>query len=182
MPKLNQARSIQAERTLALRVAYEREKRGWTYESLAKRMTDKGCAINASAIYKIEKAEPPRRIVVDELVGFASAFAVPVQEMLMPPMLAGARDLYRLISDYAEAVDELASARALAADRAQLARDYAREHTNEESLAAAIDAWVETEGALVVIDDWEVERARWREFLTDPAAASPYDLIESADE
>lgn len=37
-------------------------------------MTDAGCPIQGSAIYKIEKADPPRRITVDELVAFATVF------------------------------------------------------------------------------------------------------------
>ncbi len=88
MPRPNALRDIYAEAHLARRIAVERERRGWTYEGLAKRMTDAGCSIHASAIYKIEKSDPPRRITVDELVGFSRAFGLPVDQMLVPPEMA----------------------------------------------------------------------------------------------
>ncbi len=85
MPRPNQARDIYAEDHLARRIAWERERRGWTYEGLAKRMTEAGCAMNQSAIYKIEQLTPRRRITVDELVGFSRVFGVPVDDLLLDP-------------------------------------------------------------------------------------------------
>ena len=84
MPRPNRDRTVLAEENLARRVAFEREARGWTYEGTAKRMTNIGCPIQPTAIYKIEKGEPRRRISVDELVAFAKVFDFEVQEMLMP--------------------------------------------------------------------------------------------------
>ncbi len=84
MPRPNRERSVLAEENLARRVAFEREARGWTYEGTAKRMTNIGCPIQSTAIYKIEKGQPRRRISVDELVAFAKVFDFPVEEMLMP--------------------------------------------------------------------------------------------------
>lgn len=84
MPRPNQMRSISGEAHLARRIAFEREARGWTYEGLASRMSKVGCAIQSSAIYKIEKAHPPRRIVVDELIGFARVFGLTVEQLLQP--------------------------------------------------------------------------------------------------
>jgi transcriptional regulator with XRE-family HTH domain len=86
MPRPNPHRTIAGERSLAQRVATERELRGMTYEGLATRMARAGCPINASGIYKIEKAG--RRITVDELLGFSAVFGVKVDDLLLPPRAA----------------------------------------------------------------------------------------------
>ena len=80
----NAPRTLLEEDQLADRVAYERERRGWTYEGLALRMTQIGCPINQSALYKVEKASPRRRITVAELVALARVFGVGVEELLTP--------------------------------------------------------------------------------------------------
>lgn len=84
MPKVNRLRSLANERNVADRIRFEREKREWTYEGLASRMTHLGNPMQASAIYKIEKADPPRRITVDEMVGFSQVFDLDPADMLMP--------------------------------------------------------------------------------------------------
>lgn len=84
MPRPNPPRTLQSETNLARRIAHERDSRGMSYEGLADRMTKAGCPIQASAIYKIEKMNPPRRITVDELVGFAQVFEVSVEDLLTP--------------------------------------------------------------------------------------------------
>lgn len=82
MPRPNQPRAIASEQTVARRVAAEREERGMSYDGLASRMTAAGCAINASALYKIEKGSPPRRITVDELVAFSRVFETTVADLI----------------------------------------------------------------------------------------------------
>ncbi len=84
MPRPNRPRTVAAEDNLARRIAFEREARGWTYDGTAKRMTNLGCPIQSTAIYKIEKGEPRRRISVDELVAFARVFELDVEELLIP--------------------------------------------------------------------------------------------------
>lgn len=74
MPRPSRDKSAGAEANLARRIEYEREKRGLSYEVLAKQLTETGCKIQGSAIFKIEKADPPRRITVDELTAFAEVF------------------------------------------------------------------------------------------------------------
>lgn len=84
MARPNKARSIGGEDNLAERIAYERESLGLSYEALAKKMTEAGCAIQGSAIYKIEKGNPRRRVTVDELIALADVFEVEIQELLTP--------------------------------------------------------------------------------------------------
>lgn len=84
MPRPNPPRSLQSEDNLAQRIAYEREQRGLTYEGLAQRLTDVGCPIQGSAIYKIEKGMPRRRIVVDELVALGKVFYLEITDLLVP--------------------------------------------------------------------------------------------------
>ncbi len=105
MPPRNPPRSLLSEEGLAERLAYERERRGWTYDSLAKRMTDAGCPINQSAIYKIEKGRPRRRITVDELVALSQVLDMPIEHLLLPPELAATQRLGELLREWEEASD-----------------------------------------------------------------------------
>jgi len=82
MSRPNKQRSIGAETRLAERIAVERAARGWSLETLANAMSECGCSIDQSAIYKIEKGEPRRRITVDELVAFSDVWAIPVERLL----------------------------------------------------------------------------------------------------
>lgn len=84
MPRPNRPRTIRIEADLAKRISYERERHRMSYDGLADRMTKIGCAIQASAIYKIEKGDPPRRITLNEAVAFAEVFGVPLEDLLVP--------------------------------------------------------------------------------------------------
>jgi transcriptional regulator with XRE-family HTH domain len=81
-----------AEEYLASNVETLRLARGWTYEGLARRMSDIGCPIDQSAIYKIEKGRPRRRITVDELVGFSRVFGRSLEHMIADPALHASED------------------------------------------------------------------------------------------
>jgi transcriptional regulator with XRE-family HTH domain len=94
---------VLAEDNLARRIAAEREARGWTYDGLAKRMTDAGCPMNQSALYKIEQLTPRRRITVDELVAFSRVFGVPVEQLLLPPEIALADELAERVLEWDQA-------------------------------------------------------------------------------
>lgn len=144
MPRPNQPRTLQSEQNLARRIAHERERRGWTYEGTAKRMTDAGCAIQPTAIYKIEKADPPRRISVDELVGFSQVFDVALEELLLPPELAAEKEVQRLALTWTAA--RAAADQAKEAERAAWAtlRQYAIDHPDvEQAVATAFEAWAD---------------------------------------
>ena len=100
MPRPNKTREVYAEGYLADRIASEREARSWSLEGLAKRMTDAGCAINQSAIYKIEQGKPRRRITVDELVAFSRVFAISLDDLLTDPELWQARQIAPLLEEW----------------------------------------------------------------------------------
>jgi len=110
MPRPNKRRQVLAEDHLAERIAMERDARGWTNDGLARRMTDVGCAMTPSAIFKIEKANPRRRIVVDELVAFGRVFGVPIDELLVAPELLLSREATRLAIAWNYAAEEAARA------------------------------------------------------------------------
>jgi transcriptional regulator with XRE-family HTH domain len=129
VPRPNQPRSIAGEHTLARRIAMEREGRGWTYEALATRMTEAGCPIQSSAIYKIEKGDPPRRITVDELLAFSSAFALPVVDLLRPREVAINARLGHLFDKWEDARQEAVRAQARTDEAfAKLAEFVQRNH------------------------------------------------------
>lgn len=114
MPPRNPGRSLAGEDQLAERIAYERERRGWSYEGLAKRMTEAGCPMNQSAIYKIEKGEPRRRITVDELVGFANVFGTNISALVLSRSLVDDAQAARLYGEWKQAEEKAREARRLA--------------------------------------------------------------------
>jgi hypothetical protein len=107
MPRPNRRRDVFAEEHLASNVETLRLARGWTYDGLARRMSDIGCPIDQSAIYKIEKVRPRRRITVDELVGFSRIFGRSLEQMIADPALhasedaiAAADELFRAVGNH----------------------------------------------------------------------------------
>ena len=102
MPRPNQARSVLAEVDLAERIAFERDRRGLSYEALAALMTDAGCPIQGSAIYRIEKGTPPRKISVAELVTLAQIWGFTVEQLLEPVALLEQRRGLELAKELAE--------------------------------------------------------------------------------
>lgn len=84
MPRPNPARSIEAESVLARRIAHERERLGLSYEGLAKLMTDLGCPMRGSAIFRIETGDPPRRITVNEYAALVQVFGLKMTTLVDP--------------------------------------------------------------------------------------------------
>jgi transcriptional regulator with XRE-family HTH domain len=72
---------------LAQRIQAERQARGWSQERLAKEMGKAACPLPQSAISKIENpaAGGRRAITVDEAIGFARVFEIPLGELMLPP-------------------------------------------------------------------------------------------------
>lgn len=128
MPRPNRPRSIASEQALARRIAYEREAREWSPQGLASRMTQAGCPIQASAIYKIEKNDPPRRITVDELVAFSEVFGIPVAELLLPPEAVVTEELGLRILRWDEAEQAAYRAQEEAKEAWEAIEHYVSEH------------------------------------------------------
>ncbi len=119
--------SIGSEASLARRIRYERERLGMKPIALAKRMTDIGCPMNQSAIWKIENGDPPRRITVDELVGFSRVFGVPVDDLLLAPEVAADDRMRELLMD-------LRAANAKRSDVLVEIVEHVRRHPRAESV------------------------------------------------
>lgn len=131
MPRVTRNRQVGAEANLAARIQFERTGRGWSYETLAKQMTDAGCPITASALHRVEKGQPPRRVTVDELVTLASIFDLAVSDLLRPVDEVLDSAMRRAVQDYEKAlktmgiaVGALISATRNAVELADSSRDF----------------------------------------------------------
>ncbi len=62
--------AVASESALAHRITLERERRGWSTTKLARLVSESGCPINQSGIWKIENGTPRRKITVDEAIAF----------------------------------------------------------------------------------------------------------------
>ena len=145
MSRPNKRRDVFAEDNLARRVAVERVARRWSNDGLAERMTRAGCAMTGSAIFKIEKAEPRRRIVVDELVAFSRVFGVPVGELLLPPEAMLSRELSKLVIEWGTARDAAQQSRESADVAWTALLDYVHSHPEmTHDVEQAMRTWADS--------------------------------------
>jgi transcriptional regulator with XRE-family HTH domain len=107
VPRLNPPRLIGGEEAVARRVRFEREKRGWTTEGLAQRMTEAGCPITQSAIWRVENGQPRRRITHDEALAYAAVFEIPIAELSTPIQAVAEGMATLLLEDLRRQVDAL---------------------------------------------------------------------------
>jgi transcriptional regulator with XRE-family HTH domain len=110
VPRPSPARTAPDEENLARRIEHERTAKGWSYESLAKRMEDAGCKIHPSAIYKIERGEPRRRVTVNEFRAFASVFGIPMDQLLVPEEVWSTGLALELFTQLTAAMEDLKAA------------------------------------------------------------------------
>ena len=110
MSRLNPQRSVGGEDNLARRIERERTARGLSYEALAKLLTEAGCTIQGSAIYKIEKTKPPRRITVDELIALAQVLETSIEDLLTPIEVLEKERAQEVLKDLDKADGELLAA------------------------------------------------------------------------
>lgn len=84
---------------LAAHIATRRKALGWSQDRLADEMAKAGVPIPQSAISKIEKpaAGGRRAITVDEALGFAKVFGVPLDELLLPDGAADQLEVMRML-------------------------------------------------------------------------------------
>jgi transcriptional regulator with XRE-family HTH domain len=110
MPKLNPDRLLAGEATVARRVERERRLRGLSYEGLAAAMTNVGCPIQGSAIFRIEKGDPPRRVTVNELMALAIVFETSIEDLLTPVEILDERQLKDLLERVLTAWEDMVEA------------------------------------------------------------------------
>jgi transcriptional regulator with XRE-family HTH domain len=162
----NKPREVYAENYLAARIISEREARGWSLEGLAKRMTNAGCAINQSAIYKIEQGQPRRRITVDELVAFSRVFGLPLDDLLTDPELWKARKIAPLLDEFWQMQAKFAEVADEYRRRKREIEEQVKELAEESGIAksAIRKYWAEKEGIS------EVTRGAWSDYMLDENA------------
>jgi transcriptional regulator with XRE-family HTH domain len=88
-----------SEENVALRLAWEMRRRGWSQERMAQELTNVGCPTNQSSISKIVNPKPDgtrRSISVDEAIAMAQVFEIALEELPLPPEAAEGRDLHNL--------------------------------------------------------------------------------------
>lgn len=100
MSRPNPHREMPYADNVAANVVLERERRGWSYDQLAREMAKKGCPIQASAIYKIEKGTPPRKVDPNELVALALVFDLTPADLLEAGGIRDVpRELWKIVLD-----------------------------------------------------------------------------------
>ncbi|MFC7109224.1 helix-turn-helix domain-containing protein [Nonomuraea rubra] len=80
-----------SEDNVALRLAWEMRRRGWSQERMAQELTNAGCPTHQSAISKIinPKTDGNRRTIsVDEAIAMARVFGIPLEELPSHPKAA----------------------------------------------------------------------------------------------
>lgn len=140
---------------LGRRIGFELTRRCWSYETAAAAMGRVGCPMNQSAIHKIVKQKPPRRITVTELAAFAEVFDVPVERLLKPLEAAVSEEA----EDLLEELDQrrkayLPAARALMETANKIAQlNVARDRFQGRHL----EAFARAENALIHLVDVSLE-------------------------
>lgn len=84
MPRPKPQRAIGGEANLAQRIVRELAYRGWSPAELARRMTEAGCSIGTSSVYKILDETKPRTISVDEFICLSRVFETTTDDLLTP--------------------------------------------------------------------------------------------------
>ncbi|MFJ4410731.1 helix-turn-helix transcriptional regulator [Streptomyces sp. NPDC088910] len=100
---------LYSEGNAAARIALERETRGWSTTELAARMTKAGVPMNQTAVWRMENGKPRRKITLDEALGFARVFELPLEELMSPPLdgidLEGRRFVQEAVEAFYESRD-----------------------------------------------------------------------------
>lgn len=128
---------LMSEGNLALRVEWEMNRRGWSQDRMAKEMTDAGYPLHQSSVSKIVNPKEGKRrsISVDDAIGFAKVFGVPLDELLIPleavwdTELRGALTRLQEISQQREDLDR--EAIALVTSIVKLAQAAGEQHFNQ---------------------------------------------------
>jgi transcriptional regulator with XRE-family HTH domain len=104
---------------VAARIKLEREVRGWSTVKLAEEMAAAGHPINQSAIWRIERGKPRRRVNLDEALGFCKVFDITMQDLIGPPGELATPRIRQLVREHVQMTLEYRQLRA-AIDRNQM--------------------------------------------------------------
>lgn len=107
MPRPKPRRSIGGEQNLAERIRRELSVRDWSPAELGKRMTEAGCSIGTSSVYKVLDDEKPRTISVDELLALADVFGTTTDDLLTPVEALDQRRAKELLQSLDEADERI---------------------------------------------------------------------------
>jgi transcriptional regulator with XRE-family HTH domain len=145
-------------------VRRERQRRGWSQAAMSERLAQLGHRLTVPVLSKIELGD--RDIEVDDLVAFAAVFELPVEQLLVDPMVATSELATWLWEAWRRAVSERLAADAAVAEAEQALREAAV----DDDVAAALEA---------LIASHVPEGSHWREDLyrlfteEAPAEANP---------
>jgi transcriptional regulator with XRE-family HTH domain len=113
------------EATVAQRIKFEREERDWSSAKLAQQMTEAGYPLNQSAIWRIENGDPPRRVNLEEAVGFAKVFGISLGDLITPVGDMATPELKRRLQNLLEAARAYREAEATAYRAVEALEEYA---------------------------------------------------------
>lgn len=95
--------AVAGEANLAARIEAERNRHGWSYGELAKRVTAVGSPMSKAALYRIERGnapgKPARTISVDEMIAFTKVFEVSIADLLTPVELVDQERARHLVAE-----------------------------------------------------------------------------------
>ncbi|MCG6499368.1 helix-turn-helix transcriptional regulator [Kitasatospora sp. A2-31] len=151
---------LYSEGNAAARIALEREVRGWSTTELAARMTRAGVPMNQTAVWRIENGAPRRKITLDEALGFARVFELPLEKLMSPPLAGVDIEGRRIVQEAVEAFYETREAQDRLHRAVVATVDYIAAHPNssegvheqclrlmgEERDARALTEYIETGG------------------------------------
>ncbi len=112
MPKTNEGRTVNSEANLARRIEMLRTERGWSYERLARAMTDVGCKIQATSLHKVERGDKQtgklRRITVNELSALSEVFGISTDDLLTDVELIEQERAHELVKEIRQCMSDFA--------------------------------------------------------------------------
>jgi hypothetical protein len=115
MPRARKSSKIGAEDSLAKRIKFEKDARGWSYAELSRRLSEAGVELNPSSLQKTCNPpdgpdKQPRPIRVDELVAFAKVFGTTTDKLLEDQEYVNSEIVAKAMSELARADDLLVEA------------------------------------------------------------------------
>lgn len=119
------------------RVRAERERRGWTQDELAQRLSDRGLTAWPSTIAKLEAAQP-RAVRLAELVALADQFEMSIDALVGRVAPVDARTF--VLQRMAEVADAVATTLVECAEEARDAAKYVRGLDEAEAAKLAKEA------------------------------------------